>query len=728
MSRRRSRNDGDLLTLEHSGTYGAEPYEISGTSTKFWYQRYKEGEGEDEWAPFCDKEEWGLAEWLVKSLGQTRTDEFLKLPITQNCTKPSFHNNRLFLQKVDELLHGPAWSCKKSLHEDVELWMRDLVECIKDLIGNPLFKEHMDEAGSQQLIDDMWTADWWWDKQKELPEGATIAPIILASDKTMYLPATKLDCFTSDACSLAGYRLFHHCVSLLLEPLIAAGEDGIDMVCADSFIRRVYHILAAYCLISCCKENHCPKCLVAANEQGNPLNSLMQDVELTREILERWRSGQHPVEFDEYGLRAVYKPFWANLPHTNIFMAFTPDLLHQLHKGVFKDHLVKWCLDIKGISNIKQWTGTEHKEMQHVFMALITGAVPSQVAIVTRSILDFCYYAQLHTHMSKSLDVFHANKDVLKELGVREHFNIPKLHQLSHYVQSIKLFGAADRFNTELPERLHIDFTKDTYHASNKCDYEEQMVLWLQRQEAIFWRTSYLEWMAKCSTQTEPECEYNSDSDAENEDFDVVPVVSQDIVHVLAKTPPHPRQSVQHLETIHGTINFLPAFKSFLQKHFPHNHIMPSYQDHFDVFRQVVIILPPDPCVSESPKCLRVRAIFTLPHQFGVYSRPLAYIEWFTPFREADQTTGLRQVSRSTRCLRRNGAMIHVDEIIRPCHLIPKMGQSVNPMWTSANMYELASEFYLNTFINLETFSLEATICRQDAQVAHKDIGRRREK
>ncbi|KAG2138250.1 hypothetical protein BD769DRAFT_1351318 [Suillus cothurnatus] len=88
----------------------------------------------------------------------------------------------------------------------------------------------------------------------------------------------------------------------------------------------------------------------------------------------------------------------------------------------------------------------------------------------------------------------------------------------------------------------------------------------------------------------------------------MVPVVSQDIVLVLAKTPPHPQQSVQHLETIHGTINFLPAFKSFLQKHFPHNRIMPSYQDHFDVFRQLVIILPPDPRVSESPKCLWVRA------------------------------------------------------------------------------------------------------------------------
>jgi len=149
------------------------------------------------------REEWGLAEWLIKSLGQTCIDKFLKLPIvsrplnikficiliyqTQNRTKPSFHNNRSFLQKVDDLPHGAAWHCKKVtvqgnredengqiMHEDVELWMRDPVECIKDLIGNPLFKDHMvyapsraytDRAGLHRVIDDMWTADWWHETQ-----------------------------------------------------------------------------------------------------------------------------------------------------------------------------------------------------------------------------------------------------------------------------------------------------------------------------------------------------------------------------------------------------------------------------------------------------------------------------------------------------------------------------------------------------------------------------------
>ncbi|KAG1809361.1 uncharacterized protein BJ212DRAFT_1379638 [Suillus subaureus] len=38
-------------------------------------------------------------------------------------------------------------------------------------------------------------------------------------------------------------------------------------------------------------------------------------------------------------------------------------------------------------------------------------------------------------------------------------------------------------------------------------------------------------------------------------------------------------------------------------------------------------------CSLDAGLCVaQVRAIFSLPHQFGEYSRALAYIEWFTPF------------------------------------------------------------------------------------------------
>ncbi|KAG1732914.1 uncharacterized protein EDB91DRAFT_1238697 [Suillus paluster] len=779
-------------------------------------------------APDVDFPHQDAAPWLVKNLGQTRTDEFLKLPITQNCTKLSFHNNRSFLQRVDELPHGPGWSCKKvtvrgncedengkMLQEEVELWCRDPVECMKELIGNPSFKEDMayspakayaDRAGQDRVIDEMWTADWWGDKQKALPEGATIAPIILSSDKMSlsqfrgdklawpvymsigniakakrrqasaratvligYLPAGKLDCFTPDARSLAGYRLFHHCMALLLEPLIGAGNDGVEMVCADSWVCRVYPILAAYiadfpeqCLVSCCKEN-----------QWDALNSAMCKI------------GQHPPEFEANGLRAVYKPFWADLPHAEIFLAFTPDLLHQLHKGVFKDHLVKWCIDIigedkmdsrfkailnypglrhfkKGISSVKQWTGREHKEMQQVFVGLLSGAVPSCVLVVARSILDFSYFAQLQVQMTESLEalqtaltVFHTNKDILKELAVREHFNIPKLHQLSHYVQSITLFGAADGFNTELPERLHIDFAKDSYRASNKRDYEEQMALWLQRQEAVFLRSAYLDWLSQQPRSKSP---VDSDTDSESETPNLPATEPLQATHVLAKAPAHPHQSVGTIITAHGATEFLPALRSFLLKNLPRNTIVPGLQDRFDLYRQVVIVTPPDLRVSDVPqrrqiratpetlpsgrkpgiparfdmaliadrprssnfhtleavnfdnrlvagvRVAQVRAIFTLPRQFGAYSRALAYIEWFTPFKPPDPVSRMRQVSRSTRQLRRNATVIHVDEIVRPCHLIPKMGPTVDLRLRSGNAYEVANDFYFNEFIDGEMF------------------------
>ncbi|KIJ51599.1 hypothetical protein M422DRAFT_243894 [Sphaerobolus stellatus SS14] len=38
---------------------------------------------------------------------------------------------------------------------------------------------------TEEIINEMWTAEWWWEMQEQLPEGATIAPLIVFSDKTV---------------------------------------------------------------------------------------------------------------------------------------------------------------------------------------------------------------------------------------------------------------------------------------------------------------------------------------------------------------------------------------------------------------------------------------------------------------------------------------------------------------------------------------------------------------
>lgn len=41
----------------------------------------------------------------------------------------------------------------------------------------------------------------------------------------------------------------------------------------------------------------------------------------------------------------MYQPFTHRFPRTNIHELLAPDLLHQLIKGTFKDHLVTWVGD-----------------------------------------------------------------------------------------------------------------------------------------------------------------------------------------------------------------------------------------------------------------------------------------------------------------------------------------------------------------------------------------------
>ena len=270
-----------------------------------------------------------------------------------------------------------------------------------------------------------------------------------------YIPVSKLLCFLKSAHSEATYRLFHTCMAKILAPLIDAGKEGVPMTCADGLIRHVFPILAAYiadhpeqCLIACCKENHCPHCVVPRKECGSSKDHPLRSQADTLEMLHRAEIGEDPPEFIEQGLHPIYHSFWADLPHTDIFACITPDILHQIHKGIIKDHIVKWTQKImgkdnlddritilpnahglrhfqRGISIITQWTGSEAKEIEKVLVSLLVGQTDPEALAAVRALLDFVYYAQYEVHsdttltcMKKALADFHQHKDAFTKLGI----------------------------------------------------------------------------------------------------------------------------------------------------------------------------------------------------------------------------------------------------------------------------------------------------------------------
>jgi hypothetical protein len=354
--------------------------------------------------------------------------------------------------------------------------------------------------------------------QERLPKASTVSPIILSSDKTklsqfrgdqsawpvyltigniakdirrqtsshatvllVYLPIPKLDCYSEgNTRKFVHYRLFHRCMQIITKSLVEAGKSGVEMTCADGLVRRVFPVLAAYvadypeqCLVACCMENRCPLCKVAPEHRGSPALMERRTEEDTLDVLARYQQNSSDAcqRVKDEGIRAIFQPFWAQLPYSDIFKAFTPDLLHQLHKGVFKDHLVKWVTKIvgeeeldarfkamadfpglrhfkNGISGVSQWTGHEHKAMEKVLLGAVVDVVRNDdVITAVRAILDFINYASLQTHtpttlraLSSALEDFHSVKDIFIQLEVRnpEHFNIPKIHSMMHYSELIR--------------------------------------------------------------------------------------------------------------------------------------------------------------------------------------------------------------------------------------------------------------------------------------------------
>ena len=106
----------------------------------------------------------------------------------------------------------------------------------------------------------------------------------------------------------------------------------------------------------------------------------------------------------------------------------------------------------------------------------------------------------------------------------------------------------------------------------------------------------------------------------------------------------------------------------------------------------------------------QVRCIFSLPPhaidlwfraQAGAFShKHFAYIEWFTTFSRAqkDLNSKLFKVSRLMVRGERRVSIIPVSLIHSSIQLFPKFGPQAPVSWSSSNVLEKATSFYVNSF------------------------------
>ncbi|EPQ58801.1 hypothetical protein GLOTRDRAFT_125129 [Gloeophyllum trabeum ATCC 11539] len=233
--------------------------------------------------------------------------------------------------------------------------------------------------------------------------------------------------------------------------------------------------------------------------------------------------------------------------------SLTPDLLHQLHKGLFKDFIVDWCLHISKKGDLdKHFEAMDQLSWLATFQEWnITGLSMDwhRVQGDGESTHRPAIWCNTLDALQAALQEFHDNKEIFITLEAREHFNLPKLHAMQHYIDSIRSRGSPNGFNTELPERLHINYAKDAYRASNKCDYVQQMTKWLDHNE-----------------EDDDDDDDDEGDGGEESISDPEEVEEEEGRMWLPRKPPHPSMLVPDIISNHQAQDFLPALSNYLKE------------------------------------------------------------------------------------------------------------------------------------------------------------------
>ncbi|KAG2116276.1 hypothetical protein DEU56DRAFT_974984 [Suillus clintonianus] len=460
-----------------------------------------------------------------------------------------------------------------------EVWFRDPRLLVHNILANPDFDGEIEYVpyrdyndNDQRCFKNFFSGDWAWNQADTITEdpelhGSTFVPLIVGSDKTTVSVATGHteyhplylsigNIFNSvrrahrNGVVLAGFlaipkstkeyledldfrdfrrQLFHCSIARIFESLKPNMTVPDIVRCPDGHYRRVIYGLGPYIadypeqvLLSGVVSRWCPKCLNHRKNLDGDGPSLLRCREHTDLLVQEL---DHNKLWFEYGIVDHVVPFTNDFPRADIHELLAPDLLHQIIKGTFKDHLVTWVGQylehVHGASRaaeilddidqriaavapfaglrrfpegrgFNQWTGDDSKALMKVYLPAIKGHVPQDVVRTFSAFLDFCYIVRREVLMEDdlvqlqdALNNFHQYREVFKTTGVILTFSLPRQHSMQHYCLMIRRFGAPNGLCSSITESKHIKAVKEPWRRSNRYKALGQMLLTNQRLDKI---------------------------------------------------------------------------------------------------------------------------------------------------------------------------------------------------------------------------------------------------
>ncbi|KAG1905399.1 uncharacterized protein F5891DRAFT_1126157 [Suillus fuscotomentosus] len=623
----------------------------------------------------------------------------------------------------------PLWMGK-----DYEVWYRDPRVMAHNMLANTTYKDFM-------------SGDWAWQQaihircisynsghtniyQDELSKdlnthGSMFIPIILGSDKTTvsvgtgnnkYYPLyasignvhNNVQHAHRDALVIIGFlsipkstciNLFHCSLSAILSTLKPAMTKYKVLRCADGHFRHIIFGLGPY--IADYEEQLHTDLLVLENIDSDTL----------------WH---------EFGIISILVPFTNDFPQADIHQLISFDLLHQLVKGAFKDHLVDWVLKY-----LKLTHGTKQGEEIMSDIDRRIAAVASFTGLwrfpdgcgfkqwmAFHVLLEFCYIARCDVitkaslvQLSDVLTMVHHYCQIFETTGTVPHFSLPHQHSMTHYVDMIRLFGAPNGLCLSITESKHIKVVKEPWRWSNKHNALGQMLLtnqWLDKLAASR-RDFAARRMLISSVLIEQKCMRTV---AELADEVNVPHLRRLIQYFLFSqlfpNDPHNPEDVPAASCPWhegGLYVFNSAAATFYAPSDP--SACPLWRNVSPCNDCVFVNINSDLEGMKGLEVARVKCFFSFKFDWVTY--PCALVQWFDKVSDcADEDTGMWIVHPSVHDdSTPNFAIIHIDTVYRAAHLIPVYGPNfIADDIKYFHSYDAFRSFYVNKFADHHAFKI----------------------